>query len=604
VQPLVGNARRLRSSRGSGSRYLALLYWMLLCCAQGGCSGQKAEPSANISPSSHARSDRAPAMSPARLTVKVDPGSDGTAVETVRFHDIARSAGVDFVYLNGADGRELMVESLGGGAAWLDYDADGNPDVYFTQGGKPDSSDRASEPHDVLFRQRSSGQFRAVTDAACIDSREYGMGIAAADYDQDGFDDLYVTAVGPNRLFRNCGDGTFTEVTVDAGVNDDRWSTSTAWGDLDLDGDLDLYCCNYLQYDPLNPLECLQGGRPALCHPRQLEAWPDECFENLGDGTFARSSSQWKLQGDEGKGLGVVIADLNNDGRPDVFVANDTTANFLFLGTETGQFEESALRVGGALSAEGAMQASMGIAAGDYDGNGYLDLLLTHFTGESNTLYQNLGDSGLHDVSGLAGIRRISNDFLGFGAVMHDFDQSGSPELLIANGHIDSQNADGAGYEQPACLMTFDGAAWIDISSRAGDYFSQPKVGRGTTAADFDQDGDLDVLIVNQNSQAALLENVSQRGHWLKLRLIGGLGNRSAIGTRVVVRQGNKVRMQELAGGTSYCASQQKVLVFGLGDANEPCSLEVHWPGGGVQNLSAVSCDQELVVIELDSSDV
>lgn len=529
-------------------------------------------------------------------------GTDHVPDSGVRFQDIAVQAGIEFQYLNGADGRELMVESLGGGVAWCDFDRDDLPDLYFTQGGSPAVSDRSGEPADQVFRQVGPGEFQSVSESARITCREYGMGAAAADFDNDGFDDIYVTCVGPNCLFRNCGDGTFEEVSQATGVEDERWGTSAAWGDLDLDGDLDLYCCNYLQYDPLNPLVCEKDGRPALCHPRQLDAWPDECFENLGDGTFARSTSQWRLQGEGGKGLGVVITDLNNDGRPDVFVANDTTANFLFLATETGQFKESGLRVGGALSAEGAMQASMGIAVGDYDGNGFIDLLLTHFTGESNTLYQNLGDSGLHDVSGPAGIRRISNDFLGFGAVMHDFDQSGSLELLVANGHIDSQNADGAGYEQPACLMTSGGDAWFDISSQAGDYFRQPKVGRGTATADFDLDGDLDVMIVNQNSPAALLENVSKRGHWLKFRFIGGRVNRSAIGTRVVVRQGNNVRMQELAGGTSYCASQQKVLIFGLGDAKEPCSIEVHWPGGGIQNLSAVSCDQELVVTEFDGS--
>ncbi len=537
-------------------------------------------------------------MSPARLTVKVDPGTDGAAVETVRFRDIARSAGVDFVYLNGGDGRELMVESLGGGAAWLDYDADGNPDVYFTQGGKPDSSDRASEPHDVLFRQLSSGQFRAVTDAACIDSREYGMGIAAADYDQDGFDDLYVTAVGPNRLFRNCGDGTFTEVTADAGVNDDRWSTSAAWGDLDQDGDLDLYCCNYLQYDPFDPLECLKDGRPALCHPRQLDAWPDECFENLGDGRFARAASRWQLTGDGNKGLGVVVADLNNDARPDVYVANDTTPNFLFLATASGMFEESAMRSGGALSAEGAKQASMGVALADYDANGFLDVFLTHFTGESNTLYQNLGESGLHDISGPTGIRRISNDYLGFGTVMQDFDQNGTPELIVANGHIDSQNADGAGYEQHACLMTWLAPRWLDVSEFAGEYFTQPKVGRALATADFDGDGDLDVAIANQNSPAALLANVSERGNWLSLRLLGTRSNRSAIGTRVTVIQGDRQWMQELAGGTSYCATHEKRLIFGLGESSGPCQLKVRWPDGVTQQIDDVECSQTLVLVE------
>ena len=516
----------------------------------------------------------------------------------VRFLDAAASSGIEFVYRNGASGRELMVESLGGGAGWLDYDMDGLVDLYFTQGGRPDVVERASEPADVVYRQVEPGQFLAVTGDVRVSCHEYGMGVAVADYDGDGFDDIYVTAVGPNRLFRNCGDGTFEEVTLEAGVEDERWSTSAAWADLDQDGDLDLYCCNYLQYDPLDPLECLKDGRPALCHPRQLDASPDECFENLGDGSFAPAASRWRLSGEGNKGLGVVIADLNNDGRPDVYVANDTTANFLFLATESDVFEESALRFGGALNAEGAMQASMGVALGDYDGNGFLDLFLAHFTGESNTLYQNLGESGLHDVSGLTGIRRISNDYLGFGTVLQDFDQNGTPELIVANGHIDSQNADGAGYAQHSCLMTWAEPQWHDASESAGKYFTLPRVSRAVATADFDRDGDLDVAVVNQNDSAALLENVSERGNWLSLRLIGSRSNRSAIGTRVVVTQGERRLMQELAGGTSYCATHEKLLVFGLGESSSPCEVEIRWPSGDVQRFKDVECSQQLMIVE------
>lgn len=537
--------------------------------------------------------------------LKVRPTAhDGLSTQPtvhVAFAEIARDAGVNFTYRNGAAGQELMVESLGGGVAWLDYDSDGLPDLYFTQGGKPDTSDRSGEPADQVFRQIARGSFQSVTADCRITCQEYGMGVAAGDFNNDGFDDLYITSAGRNRLFQNLGDGTFLDVTDAAGVNDDRWSSSAAWGDLDLDGDLDLYCCNYLQYDPLNPLECLKDGRPALCHPRQLDAWPDECFENRGDGTFVPVASTWGLHGDGNKGLGVVIADLNNDTRPDVYVANDTTANFLFLAKDSERFEESSLRYGGAVSAEGALQASMGIALGDYDGNGFLDLFLTHFTGESNTLYQNLGDSGLHDVSGQTGVRRISNDYLGFGTVMSDFDQNGTMELLVANGHIDSQNADGAGYAQPACLMTCSRNGWFDISAEAGDYFGSPRVGRGVAAADFDADGDLDIAIAHQNSPAALLQNTSRRGEWLSLRLIGCESNRSAIGTRVTVQQGERRWVQELAGGSSYCSTHQKLLVFGLGQAGPTCHVTIRWPGGTVQQLPDIACSRELVVIEQQS---
>lgn len=579
--------------------YIALLFPVVAAsCLLSGCGNGTDVPDSKVA--SHTGG---PARVPAALVFKdAATGSEPTTTLacSVVFDDVAERAAINFVYENGAEGRELMVESLGGGVAWHDYDADGLLDLYFTQGGRPNVSERSMEPSDVIYRQLDHGEFKAVGDEACIDSREYGMGVAVADYDNDGFDDIYVTNVGQNRLFRNCGDGTYEEVANVAGVDDDRWSTSAAWGDLDQDGDLDLYCCNYLQYDPLEPLECLKDGRPALCHPRQLDAWPDECFENLGDGTFARAASRWQLFGKGNKGLGVVIADLNNDGRPDIFVANDTTANFLFLGTETGQFVESALRIGGALSAEGAMQASMGIAIGDYDSSGSLDLFLTHFTGESNTLYQNLGESGLHDVSGATGIRQISNDYLGFGAVMHDFDQNGTQELLVANGHIDSQNADGAGYAQRACLMSSSNSKWLDVSKEGGDYFAEPMVGRGVATGDVDRDGDLDVVIVNQNQPAALLENVSTRGQWLKISLIGRLSNRSAIGTRVTVVDKARSWMQELSGGSSYCATHQNILIFGLGQSALSVDVDVLWPSGIRQQMSDVVCGQEIVLVEPD----
>lgn len=573
-----------------------LFLFLVLAVAFSGCD--TAEPDQSTLQSSPAVSGK-----PDLLKVR-DRSVTETAVSPrsvqIQFEDVAAQAGIQFVYENGAAGRELMVESLGGGVAWFDYDMDGLPDLYFTQGGRPDAVDDESRPSAAAFRQVSRGVFRPVTEAARLITHDYGMGVAAADYDNDGFDDVYVTSVRHNRLFRNLGDGTFEEVTSRAGVDDERWSTSSAWGDLDQDGDLELYCCNYLQYDPLDPLECLKEGRPALCHPRQLEAWPDECFENLSDGTFARVSSSWQLTGEEGKGLGVAIADLNNDGRPDIYVANDTTANFLFLATEQDAFEESALRLGGGLSAEGRMQASMGVGLGDYDGNGFLDLFLTHFTGESNTLYQNLGESGLNDVSGLTDIRRISREYLGFGTVLQDFDQNGTPELIVANGHVDEQNADGAGYAQHACLMTWSSPHWIDVSDAVGTYFTQPKVGRGLATSDFDSDGDLDVVIVNQNDPAALLKNVSQRGHWLSFRLIGTLSNRSAIGTRVTVTQEGQSHVQELAGGTSYCATHEKRLVFGLGESAAPCHVEIRWPNGSVQELEDVECSQMLVIIESD----
>lgn len=505
----------------------------------------------------------------------------------VRFEQRAATYGLDFTYLNGAQGQLLMVESIGGGAGWLDYDHDGRLDVYLTQGGDPAAPDDQPRPSDACFRQLQNGQFRDVAQVAGLIERQYGQGVACGDFDNDGFRDLYVTNVGRNSFFINNGDGTFSEVAAELGLDDSRWSTSAAWGDLDLDGDLDLYVCNYLQYDPYQPFKCEKDGQPALCHPRQLDHWPDECFENLGDGRFAARSEEWQLTGDGNKALGVAIADFSNDGWPDVYVANDTTPNFLFQNQHDKTFAESGLRLGVALSGDGAKQASMGVAVSDYDHSGSLDLYLTHFTGETNTLYQNLGEYGFQDVSGRTRIHHLTFQNLGFGAVMTDFDTDGQTDLLVANGHIDEVNADGNGYEQFPQLLTFNGATWFDTSAEAGEYFSRKYVGRAIALGDYDNDGDDDVLIVHQNKPAELLANVSEQGTWLRLRFLGTQANRDGIGTRVAVAvDGEPLPTRfELPGGTSYCASHQPHLLIPLPESAGSTTLSIHWPGGSTQEL-------------------
>lgn len=511
--------------------------------------------------------------------------------------------GIEHTYRNGASGDVLMVESLGGGACWLDMDHDGLLDCYLVQGERPGSEDRSGCSGNLLFRQREGGTFDSVSPGAGVNDRSYGQGVSAADFDNDGFVDFYVTNVGANRMYRNQGDGTFEEIGGQTGTDDGRWSSSSAWGDLDLDGDLDLYVCNYLKYDPLAPLLCEKDGESALCHPRQLAPWPDECFENLGDGTFTPVADKWGLKGDGSKALGVAVADFDNNGWPDVYVANDTTANFLFINQAESRpdgprFVESAVRLGTAVSGSGSLQASMGIAVGDFDNDQLIDIFLTHFTGESNTLYQNLGPAGFEDISSNVGIRKASLDRLGFGAFMHDFDQNGTPELIVANGHIDERNADGDGYEQSLQLLTLVGDSWDDCSDKSGDVFQEKSVGRGIAGGDYDCDGDLDLLIVNQNSSTWLLRNDSDRGHWLKVAFTGVVSNRNGVGCRVLVRAGDKVLMQELVGGTSFCSSHEHVLVFGFGKHGSAVDIDVVWPTGTLQTLKGTTIDRSVVFIE------
>lgn len=577
---------------------------LLLCVALSimGCSETAETPA--LSRPSETISEAAPGSDTHQTTRRSTPKADDSQKKKsvdfqsagLRFRDTANARGIAFTYENGANGRLLMVESIGGGAAWLDFDADDHADLFLTQGGLPDCKVPSERPHDALYRQASDGRFRLVGADCGLNDDSYSQGIAAGDFDNDGFCDLYLTNVGRNVLYRNNGDGTFDPMPNEAVTDDPRWSSSAAWADLDLDGLLDLYVCNYLKYDPYYPFECLKDGRPALCHPRQLEHWPDECYRNLGDGRFERVTDKWGLSGPGNKALGVAIADFTGDHKPDIYVANDTTANFLFVRQASGKFEDEALRLGCGLSGTGDAQASMGVAVADYDGNGMLDILLSHFTGEANTLYRNRGDAGMQDVSAITDMRKISLPRLGFGIVMQDFDYDGHMDGLVANGHIDEVNADFDGYEQRPQLLSFDGRKWHE-QQNAGEYFKRSLVGRGIALGDVEADGDLDAVVVHQNQPTALLLNESEtagRGHWLQFRFTGITSNRQGIGCHVTVKAGDNEHVGQLVGGTSFASTHQALIAVGLGDFSGPVSLRILWPSGIVQEMSDVKVDQIL----------
>lgn len=523
-------------------------------------------------------------------------GGTGGIEHRTRFAEVAAESGIEFTYDTGTKGQSLMVESTGGGCGWLDYDGDGRWDLYLVQGGDPTLPPSPSQPADRLYRNLGESRLLDITERCLIDERGYGQGTAIADFDGDGFDDIFVTNVGRNVLYRNRGDGTFSETETQTFGAESRWSSSAAWGDIDRDGDLDLYVARYVLYDPANPKPCTRkSGEPGTCHPKEVEPCPDECYLNEGDGTFRPVAQERGLVGPNNRALGVAIADFDNDGWPDIFVANDTTENFLFVNQRDGTFQELAQILGCAVNINGSTQANMGIAVGDYDRNGFLDLYITHFHKEWNTLYQNLGENGFHDVTAAAQLSGPTMDQLGWGTVMADFDQNGYEELFTANGHIDDLRSQGIGYQMTTQLFAFNGSTWDDCNSAAGPFFQQKILGRAVASCDFDDDGDLDIALVAQNSPAALLRNESRRGHWLKLSFVGPLCNRRGIGTRVTVRCGDKTLVQELAGGTSYCASHQPILLFGLGEETGPCDLEIHWPGGAVQKQTNVKPDQWLV---------
>lgn len=584
--------------RGAGTR-LRLLAVVIACppvWPVGGCVR---------APSSAPDSSGAEARSPFVLAPAAEPAvSAATAADDPRpaacptFVDVHAVRGLIHTYENGEQGRSLMVEAIGGGAGWLDFDRDGRPDLYLNQGGDPTVADRGGRPLDRIFRNLGPAGFADATAGSRVVERGYGQGVAVGDLDNDGFDDVYVTNVGGNTLLENMGDGTFVDVTADAGVADGRWSSSAAWADIDLDGDLDLYVCNYLVYDPADPVDCRdKRGEPRICHPRDMEPWPDECYVNEGDGSFRPAAREMGLYGPGNKALGVAVADFTNDGLPDVYVANDTTANFLFVARGDGTFRESALALGCGVDRDGHTQASMGLAVGDYDGDGWLDVYSTHFHGESNTLYHNLGPAGFEDVTGLVGLHEPTLGFLGFGAVMADFDRNGLPELLVANGHIENYPGNPLLKMTPQ-LFSWRPPRWRECGATAGPFFAEKQVGRGVAVADYDADGDLDAVVVHQNAPAALLENQASSGDWLAVRCIGTRSNRRGIGCRVTVRSADRAWMQEIVGGSSYASTHEPLLVFGLGEPAADCDVTVRWPGGGVQHLRGIAPRQSLTVLE------
>ncbi len=589
---------------GGVSVRLVCLLSALVLSSVGGCTSKSSVDSSRALAESEVQLPPRSRLSVSTKGAAIDTASVSAAAGKstgfgATFLDVHAESGIDFAYANGAVGRAMMVEVTGGGAGWLDYDADGQWDLYLAQGGNPAWTSPTENAPDALYRQIGAGQFEEIAGPARIDERGYGQGVAVGDFDNDGFDDIYVSNVGRNSFFQNLGDGTFRELADAARVQDSRWSSSAAWADLDADGDLDLYLCNYVIYDPYHPYPCyLKDGTPATCHPEELNPVPNVCFENLGDGTFNEVSTAWGLVGQGSKSLGVVVADMDGDRQSDIYIANDMTTNFFYRCVGPGVFHEEGAGKGCALSGDGLFQASMGVAIGDYDDNGFLDLYVTHFTDDSNTLYTNLGSVGFQDSTQALGLHVPTLKYLGFGTVMADFDRDRKQELFVANGHIDDRTAAGYLFEMPAQLFTYREGRFVECSQEAGPYFQQQVVGRSVATCDWDDDGDLDLAVTHQNRAAALLRNECDSGHWLKVRLVGTTSNRRGINTKLELRQGARRHVQELVAGSSYCATHEPCVFFGLGDDAAELKLELWWPSGIHQAVDGIAVDQTVTVRE------
>ncbi|HZW32004.1 MAG TPA: FG-GAP-like repeat-containing protein [Isosphaeraceae bacterium] len=526
------------------------------------------------------------------------------------FVDDAEVVGLRFVHRNGRTTSCQLPETTSGGVALLDYDSDGWLDVYAVQSGPfpPDPAQPLPNGGDRLFRNRGDGTFEDVTAAAEITRlrQGYGHGAAVGDYDNDGHPDLLVTRWRSYSLYRNRGDGTFEDRTDAAGLGGDRdWPTSAAFADLDGDGDLDLYVCHYLAWDPANPRRCRNPETRTCmyCDPREEVALPDHLFRN-DHGRFRDVTAQSGVVDRNGPGLGVVAADLDDDGRVDLYVANDTTANLLFRNRGRLRFEDVAETAGVASSASGGYQAGMGVACADLDGDGRPDLAVTNLYGESTTFFQNVGQGLFVDRTNASGLGAASRHLVGFGIAPLDFDNDGQLDLMTANGHINDLRPSFP-YAMPAQLLAgLGGGRLIEVSDRAGPPWQVLRLGRGLAVGDLDNDGRVDAVVLAQEGPLAYFHNRTAGGHFLTLRLEGTASNRDAVGARVTITAGGRRQVAQRIGGGSYQSACDPRLHFGLGDCRRVESLEVRWPSGRVDRHAGLAGDAAYLLREGAASPV
>ena len=527
------------------------------------------------------------------------------ADSAIQFVDVTEAAGIRFNHVDGRSGQRYFVESLGSGAAFFDYDGDGDPDLYFVNGAALPGYQAAVTPTNRLYQNNGDGTFSDVTVQAGVGDTGYGHGCAVGDYNNDGYLDLYVTNYGPNVLYLNNGDLTFTDVTADAGVGDPQWSSSCAFADYDRDGDLDLYVVNYIEYSLEDNPWCgpKEKGIRAYCEPNNFPGLPDTLYRNNGDGTFTDVTRESGIYIPTGKGLGVVWGDYNNDGHPDIYVANDSTENFFFLNKGDGTFEEVGFMLGVAMSETGAEENGMGTAFGDMDNDGWLDLIVTNYQDQANTLYHNDQDGFFTDVSTASKTGAISFPFLGWATEFIDYDNDGWQDLFVANGHVhDNLEEIGQAGTYGQRNLIFRNASdntFTEISNQLGAGMLHEDVSRGGAFADYDLDGDIDIVVTNSNSPPRLLRNDGgNKRHWMSIKLNGTTGSTDAIGARVTVHAGDVSQTREVRSGTGYLSQNELKLLYGLGDSSTTASVKVQWPGGAKQQIENIAVNQSIIIIE------
>ena len=526
----------------------------------------------------------------------------GPGPEGARFEDVTTAAGIRFRHVNGATGQKFILETLGSGVCVFDYDGDGLQDIYFVQSGRLPGFTPAGPPRSALYRNLGHGRFEDVTGKAGVGGPDrYGFGCVAGDIDGDGDRDLYVTYYGPNVMYRNNGDGTFTDVTETSGTGNPLWGTSAALADADGDGDLDLYVANYVAFDEANNLYCGENkpGYRTVCHPRNFDPQPDVFYRNRGDGTFEDVSMQAGIVDTTGKGLGVVFGDYDGDGDQDIYVANDDTPNFLWRNRGNGTFEEVAQYAGVALSEDGVPQAGMGTDMADYDNDGLLDIFVTNLAEETNELYHNDGRGLFSDRTFVSGLGAPSLLDLGFGTFFFDADNDGDQDLFVANGHIIDNiglYSDTITFEmRPAFYRNVGDGRFERLVYGETAPLGRTYVGRGAVPFDFDDDGNVDILMSQNDRPAVLLRNTGAPGrHWITISLQGSPPNRDAIGALVTLRAGERLQVRYARTASSYLSQGDRRLHFGLGTTAGIDRLTVRWPGrsGFTEEFAGVSVDR------------
>ncbi|PYX89054.1 MAG: CRTAC1 family protein [Acidobacteria bacterium] len=527
-----------------------------------------------------------------------------TPAAGIRFTDITQTAGIRFVHNNGAFGAKYLPESLGPGCAFIDYDNDGYPDILLVNGQDWPGHRRAVSTL-KLYHNNRNGTFTDVTAKASLAISLYGMGAAVGDYDNDGYDDIFMSALGQSRLFHNNGNGTFTDVTAAAGLGGiNEFSTGAAWVDYDRDGKLDLVVANYVQWTPESDLRCtLDGSHKSYCTPESYKGASARLWHNLGNGKFEDVTKKAGLYDPTSKNLGVAILDYNNDGWPDLLMANDTQPNKLYTNNHNGSFTESAVTAGIAFSEDGIARAGMGVDAADYDRSGRPGIIISNFSNQMMSLYHNEGNGLFVDEAPRSAVGRASLLTLGFGCFFFDYDLDGWPDIFVANGHIEGDIEliqKRIKYRQPPHLFRdLSGGKFEEVTASLGAAFAAPRVARGAAYADIDNDGDLDLLMTTNAGPVLLFRNDGgNHNHALRVKLRGTSSNRDGIGAVVRIDAAGDKQWQMMRSGSSYLSQSELVLTFGLGQKTATSTVQVEWPSGRTDKLTGVAADETITVQE------